>query len=190
MSPRTQKQFEAIRSEKTNLILQTALRLFAERGFASTTVSLIAKEAGISKGLMYNYFYSKEDLLKTIIIGGLEKFAQFLTIADTDNIKKTELIKFIDENFAILKKDPDFYKLYFSITFQPEVFALLANDFMKIFEDLMAIFIKYYTQKGEVNPYIKTRFILAAFDGIGIHYVMDTQGFPIDGIRDMMIDLL
>ncbi|MDV7394640.1 helix-turn-helix domain-containing protein, partial [Arthrospira platensis SPKY1] len=47
--------------------MEKALELFAEKGFASTSISQIAKEAGISKGLMYNYFESKEQLLHEII---------------------------------------------------------------------------------------------------------------------------
>jgi len=51
MSPRTEKQFERIRSEKVKLITETALRLFAMHGYEATSVSMIAREAGISKGV-------------------------------------------------------------------------------------------------------------------------------------------
>ena len=71
MSPRTEKQYEQIREQKRALILETALRLFADEGFHSTSISKIAKGAGISKGLMYNYFGSKEELLKDIVISGI-----------------------------------------------------------------------------------------------------------------------
>lgn len=43
-------------------ILQAALALFAEKGFHTTSVSQIAEAAGVSKGLTYNYFESKEKL--------------------------------------------------------------------------------------------------------------------------------
>ncbi|HET6559885.1 MAG TPA: TetR/AcrR family transcriptional regulator, partial [Prolixibacteraceae bacterium] len=65
--PRTTVQFEAIREEKRKLILETALELFAENGYHGTSISHITKKAGISKGLLYNYFVSKEDVLKNII---------------------------------------------------------------------------------------------------------------------------
>ncbi|HRW21852.1 MAG TPA: helix-turn-helix domain-containing protein, partial [Bacteroidales bacterium] len=63
MSPRTPEQFEEIRLSKHKLILDTAMKLFASSGYHNTSISKIAKEAGISKGLIYNYFDSKEDLL-------------------------------------------------------------------------------------------------------------------------------
>jgi len=54
--------------EKRKLILlDTAISKFAEGGFAKTTVKDIAASAGISSGLMYHYFPSKEKLLEAAI---------------------------------------------------------------------------------------------------------------------------
>ena len=60
MSPRTPQQFEEIREEKMTLIMDIALEHFANEGYHTTTINHIARHAGISKGLMYNYFESKE----------------------------------------------------------------------------------------------------------------------------------
>jgi AcrR family transcriptional regulator len=46
------------------LILETALRLFRERGYAETTMRAIAKEAGVAVGNAYYYFDSKEQLIQ------------------------------------------------------------------------------------------------------------------------------
>lgn len=46
------------------LILETALRLFRERGYAETTMRAIAKEAGVAVGNAYYYFDSKEHLIQ------------------------------------------------------------------------------------------------------------------------------
>ncbi|MEU8673833.1 TetR family transcriptional regulator [Streptomyces sp. NPDC048560] len=56
---------KAQKSEQTRtLILETALRLFQERGFDKTTMRAIAKEAGVSVGNAYYYFASKEHLVQ------------------------------------------------------------------------------------------------------------------------------
>lgn len=53
------------RSEQTRtLILETALRLFQERGYDKTTMRAIAQEAGVSVGNAYYYFSSKEHLVQ------------------------------------------------------------------------------------------------------------------------------
>lgn len=49
--------------EKEKLVIETAIKLFAAKGFASTSIQEIAEEAGISKGAFYLYFKSKDDLL-------------------------------------------------------------------------------------------------------------------------------
>ncbi len=190
MCPRTKQQFEVIRAEKSELIMQTALVLFAKKGYESTSVGSIAKKAGISKGLMYNYFQSKEDLLTKITINSLSQFSDVLQIENQEHIKKEELIRFIDGNLLLLKESPDFFKLYFSLSAQPGVFALLEQEILKVFLPLMEVFSNYYSQKGDKNPDVKARFLLAVFDGIGIHYLVDTKNFPIDEIRDMIIELL
>jgi AcrR family transcriptional regulator len=55
----------AKKSEQTRtLILETAMRLFEERGYDKTTMRAIAKEAGVSVGNAYYYFDSKEHLVQ------------------------------------------------------------------------------------------------------------------------------
>ena len=60
MSPKTVVQNKIIREEKKDLILTTALKIFAEEGYHASSVNKIADKANISKGLIYNYFDSKE----------------------------------------------------------------------------------------------------------------------------------
>lgn len=55
---------ERIASERKEQILNAAITLFDEQGYGNTTISEIAKKAGISKGLVYNYYASKLDILK------------------------------------------------------------------------------------------------------------------------------
>ena len=52
--------------DKQGVILETALRLFTERGFAGTPTSLISKEAGVATGTLFFYFKTKEDLIDTL----------------------------------------------------------------------------------------------------------------------------
>jgi len=47
-------------------ILAAAVRVFARRGFHTCRVSDVAREAGVSHGLVYHYFASKDELLETI----------------------------------------------------------------------------------------------------------------------------
>lgn len=55
---------QRIAAERKEQILNAAITLFDEKGYGNTTISEIAKKAGISKGLIYNYYNSKLDILK------------------------------------------------------------------------------------------------------------------------------
>ncbi|HEX3000772.1 MAG TPA: TetR/AcrR family transcriptional regulator [Methanoregula sp.] len=52
--------------DKQEAILETALRLFTERGFAGTPTSLISREAGVATGTLFFYFKTKEELIDTL----------------------------------------------------------------------------------------------------------------------------
>jgi AcrR family transcriptional regulator len=52
-------------------LLDAALALFSERGFAATRAEEVAARAGVSKGTLYLYFPSKEELLKAVIRANL-----------------------------------------------------------------------------------------------------------------------
>jgi AcrR family transcriptional regulator len=63
--PAAEEKPRRARGEQTRqLILETALRLFRERGYAETTMRAIAKEAGVAVGNAYYYFDSKEHLVQ------------------------------------------------------------------------------------------------------------------------------
>ena len=59
--------FAKIEDEKRLRVLDTATRVFAEKGFVGANINIIAREAGVSIGAMYNYFETKEDLFLTVV---------------------------------------------------------------------------------------------------------------------------
>ena len=63
--PRWQRRKDARPEE----IISAALEVFADRGFAATTLEDIARKAGVTKGTIYLYFENKEALFKALIRG-------------------------------------------------------------------------------------------------------------------------
>lgn len=63
MAPLNEEQLETIRNERKTQIMKAAIRVFAENGIKLTKIGMIAAEAGVSHGLLYHYFKSKEDVL-------------------------------------------------------------------------------------------------------------------------------
>jgi AcrR family transcriptional regulator len=65
--PKTKQQFDAVRSATKEKIMAAGLQLFAYKGLAATSIQDIAKRAGISIGLMYHYYKSKDDLFTELV---------------------------------------------------------------------------------------------------------------------------
>lgn len=188
MAPRTEKQFEKIRAEKKRLIMSTALELFVNEGFYLTSISKIAQKAGISKGLLYNYFKSKEELIKEIIIQGLEDL--FSTFdQDKDGIlTEVEFESFINEMFNIIRENIHYWKLYFALMLQPQVLTLIKGKLYEVLTAFMQTMEDYYRNKGETNPHIKARVFGGLLDGIGFHYMIDTENYPLEEVKQQIIE--
>ncbi len=60
-------RFKRRKEDRPEEITRAALDAFAEKGYAATRVEEVAKRAGVSKGLLYLYFRTKEDLFKAVI---------------------------------------------------------------------------------------------------------------------------
>jgi len=68
---RNEPRFERRKDARPGEILDAALELFVEKGFAATRLEDVAQRAGVSKGTVYLYFDSKEDLFKAVIRSGM-----------------------------------------------------------------------------------------------------------------------
>lgn len=60
-------RFRRRKEDRPQEITAAALDAFAEKGYAATRVTDVAKRAGVSKGLLYLYFQTKEELFKAVI---------------------------------------------------------------------------------------------------------------------------
>jgi len=62
--------------ERRRQILTAATKLFSQQGFYRTTIQAIAKEAGVSTGLIYQYFHDKDDVLFLTLVTVLDTYEQ------------------------------------------------------------------------------------------------------------------
>jgi len=82
-----QPRFQRRKENRPAEITAAALEAFAENGYAATRVDEVAKRAGVSKGLLYLYFKTKEELFKAVI----RSFISPRIDALISKIEKTEL---------------------------------------------------------------------------------------------------
>jgi len=108
-----------VKESKKEIIMKTALNLFAKKGFYSTTIADIAKEMNMSVGNMYNYFSSKESLAKELLIYTSKRFGEEIRKINDQNITSKEKIeKIIELYFTLAVTEPElvdyFMRVYLS----------------------------------------------------------------------------
>ena len=125
MTPRTKKQFEEIREEKKELIANTALQLFSEKGYHAATISEIARQAKISKGLIYNYFESKEQILVYILDDFVKLVSNLMNPNNDDEITNEEMENFFDLLIETMKTNSEHWKVVFQLAMQKDVASMM-----------------------------------------------------------------
>lgn len=158
MAPKSASRVEEIREEKRNRIMDVALEHFSDTGFHATTISHIAKQAGISKGLMYNYFTSKEDLLTAIIDRSLAEVYNYFNPDHDSRLTQDEFELFIRKVFKLLSEKRQFWKLLFRILLQQGVFeSLMGNEKLTVSgvplrdfsQNMTELLVDYFERKKE-----------------------------------------
>lgn len=100
MSPRTKEQNEAIKEQTRQKILEAAVELFAKKGTQKVKITEIAKAAGVSNGLLYQYFKNKDDLqdyIKEVCLEQMEEDINQIRSRNTPSEKLNQLIDDIIE---------------------------------------------------------------------------------------------
>ena len=87
-------RFHRRKEERPQEITEAALAAFAEKGYAATKVDEVAKRAGVSKGLLYLYFKTKEDLFKAVIRSFVvPKIDELTAIIDSSELSSEEFLR-------------------------------------------------------------------------------------------------
>lgn len=186
--PRTEAQNKKLREQKRVKIMNSALDLFAEKGFDATSINMIAKRACISKGLIYNYFESKEELIKIIIVDGFDKFLMEFDTNKDGILTDEEFIHFINMTFEIIKNNFQFWKLYFMVVAQPAVLKFVEEKLMESVLSFINILSEYFESKGYDNPMAHARLFGAMLDGVSLNYMVDPDNFPVEEIKKIIIE--
>jgi AcrR family transcriptional regulator len=100
---------ERMRDERREQIMDAALRLFATRGLGTTKITDIARAAGISQGLLYHYFASKEAIYTELIGEAFERMnAAATALAATDLGAREKLERALEGLFTEIEENERF----------------------------------------------------------------------------------
>ncbi|NWK69766.1 TetR/AcrR family transcriptional regulator [Bacillus paramycoides] len=147
------------KNERQMRILEAAVDMFGEKGYASTSTSEIAKRAGVAEGTIFRYYKTKKDLLLAVVMPTLTKFAApFFVQAFAKEIFKTNYESYegllrvvINNRFEFAKKHFPMIKILIQeVPFQPELKSeiqqLVETELLSHFKKLIVKF----QEEGEI----------------------------------------
>ncbi|MGB0916238.1 MAG: TetR/AcrR family transcriptional regulator [Flavobacteriales bacterium] len=187
MAPRSPEQFAEIREERKHQILDAALHVFAEDSYHGASISAVARRAGISKGLIYNYFKSKEEILISLVVDVFDEVMEQLDLNLDKPLDRDGFIQVIEKSVDEVVKNPQRWKLYMSLSFQPDVTPILMAQMMPKIQPFMIAINNYFMGKGYEDPITIMRYYSAVLDGVQMHILMDPGNFPVEKVKQMMI---
>lgn len=170
MSPKTKKQNEEIRRESRQTIADAAMSLFIHKGYLNVTIDQIAKKAAVSKGLMYNYFSGKEELLQFIIDRIMAEMLAFneIILREKDPVKKMSVM--LTTTFKLLREKADFWKTIMPVITQKAISEKMEDGLKAIFISLTKEMKSMFKTCGVKNAELEAYQLGALLDGIAWHY--------------------
>ncbi len=188
MSPRTKQQNEEIRQKRMAIIKETALELFGRLGYHSTSISRIAKEAGISKGLLYNYFNGKEELLEAILMDAMDSSEVWWNEIMNNIADPYEQLKQITEMaIQMITHDLHHWRLLTSLAFQVDVLKSLEPVLMRKQEVMIAQTVDLFERLGVEDPKHEAFYYGALMDGIFLHYMNLGEQYPLQEMMNFIL---
>jgi len=187
MSPRTTEQNEQIRVESKHKIMDAAFKLIAKNGYEATSIAMISKSAGVSKGLLYNYFTSKEELVKALVMGAMDEGDQLIEELFSDDPKQA-LSNLFSWFFGEMRERPDHWRLMTELTFKIEKFDFVHEIVTGKMTEYFTVIENLLTQIGHKNAYAEARVISGILDGIGFHALMFKEDYPLDEMEKYLIE--
>lgn len=170
-------------------IENAALELFAHNGYGHTSISQIAKAAGISKGLMYNYYESKAALLHAIVRKGFEMSDQLVKEGNEQipDDPVALLRFFIEASFAHVIANFKYYKLFTSMAFQEEVMAEIKDEVDEKKTEHLQMGKSLFEMLGHTAPEDQALYFGSILDGIFFQYLIDPEGYPLDKMKKRLL---
>lgn len=114
-------------------IINIALEEFAQNGYQSVSTNVICKKAKVSKGLLYHYYGSKENLYLSVLRYFIDKFKENITIYIEDSNKKgiDYISEYFNAKFKFFGENPQYSKLVLNLLLNNNIEGaeILANEF-------------------------------------------------------------
>lgn len=171
-------------------ILEAAGKLIAEKGLKNTSLADIAREVGISKGTLYYYYSTKNDIIYDIADIHLTQITEEL-LSWIDNIEHNippeEILKVVFEKIssAETRGKLHLYLVSDAVTSNDQIKQRFREKY-KEWRISLENGLRKVLRGRAANCEVLSHIILAALDGFTIQWLIGVEKVPIDGIANLL----
>jgi AcrR family transcriptional regulator len=175
---------------KAQKILDAVRTVLAKNGYMGTTITLVAKQACVSRGLLHYYFKNKDEMLARVIKENMEiSITMIVSVFDQYHTPKGYAKGITDLLRGVMENDPDFLSLFFegfAVARHSQIvnqeLALLYGKFRQALETCL----KKSKKEKSINPALPVEALAAIItgmiDGMGLQLLTEP-----DLCRDLII---
>lgn len=185
-----------VSAERRTQIIEAAMACFTRKGYTNTTMDDIVAESGLSKGAIYWYFHSKDDLFTTAMTSLFEDWGQEAIAALVQHETTSEKLRAGGRVMAgFCCKAQGLFGLFLEFWAQSdrrEKVGQFWADVLIQYEKVIAAAIDEGVQNGEFKPVDAENLvwaIMAAYDGLAA-YVMLIPGLDLERVSEVFVETL
>jgi len=160
-------------------IVEAAREVFSKKGYHEATMDDVAEQLGVSKGALYQYFNSKEDLYRTILKASFHNMTELLRSTATGGGSLAETCQAFFDN---LTKDTSSIGHSFEVISEASRNAALAkvvrenyHETTEVIEQCLTELRKEGSLRKELDIHLLTEGLVAFYDGLMVHLAIGTE---------------
>jgi len=186
------KVVPAYREEAKSRILDAAIKVFAEKGYHEATMDDIAKRLGVSKGAIYLYFSSKEDLFEAMCKTAPQAFKEILFSSFGDEANPIQsATQFFDKMLKLSASNPGLsFEILAEASRNPSLKRILKQNHEE-YERVLTSFLAEGRKRKIVGDNLNIRplanALIALWNGLETLLI---SGLPIDEARQAWLEAL
>lgn len=147
---------------KKEVILETALDLFAERGYEATPTSLIAKEAGVSEGLIFKHFTNKINLLEEIVKAGYRRITDKSKGLVAEGDPAQLIANVLDMPLKLVEDERNFWRMQFRLVDED----ISQKHHNRYINSVMQKLIEAFKKLGYKEPELESEILMLMVEGL------------------------
>ena len=182
---------------RRNQILDAATKVFVRQGFQHARMDDIVEESGLSKGTLYWYFKSKEDIINAILrrlfAGDLEHLEDLLQAEGTASERLIQLTNYRVIGMKRMSNLVPIIFEFYAVAVHQQWVKQFINEYFEHFRTLLEELIQQGIDNGEfrhVNARNAAISFASLYEGLTLHWLMDPQTVQWEILSENSIPML